>query len=62
MKENLINLIEQTFNREGSPYSIYWLIIRTTELLNDIVYGHIRKFVTLSIIFWKTFVLDLALK
>ena len=54
-KEKLTDLMEQTFNRNGSIY-LACNDIHTFSLLNslkDIICGHIRKFVTLSISFWQ---------
>ena len=48
-----MKLIEQTFNRECLLY--FWLVKRNALFiilynLKDIIYGHVRKFVKLSII------------
>ena len=62
IKEKLTELIEQTFNREGSLYlacndrSAFLL----QNNLNDINCGHVRKCVMRSIIFWTIYLLDLA--
>ena len=54
IKEKLTELIEQTFNREGSLYlacndkSAFLLL----NNLNDINCGNVRHLVMLSIIFW----------
>ena len=48
-------LIEQTFNRDGLLYFAciekpsYFILLNSLKYLNC---GHVRKFVTLSIIFW----------
>ena len=57
IKEKLNELIDQTFNREGS---IYWACKEKPALspqnnLKDLNFGHVRKFVTLSIIFWTVY-------
>ena len=54
IKEKLTELIEQTFNREGSLYlacndKMSFLLLNN---LNDINCGHVRKCVMRSIIFW----------
>ena len=57
-KEKLTELIEQTFNREGSLYlacnceNAFFLLLNN---LNDINCGHVKKCVMLSIIFWKIY-------
>ena len=54
IKEKLTELIEQTFNREGSLYlacndkNAFFLLLNN---LNDINWGHFRKCVVLSFIF-----------
>ena len=57
IKEKLTELIEQTFNREGSLYLACndknaFLLLNN---LNDINYGHVRKCVMRSIIFWTIY-------
>ena len=57
IKEKLTELIEQTFNREGSLYLACndknaFLLLNN---LNDINCGHVRKCVMLSIIFWTIY-------
>ena len=57
IKEKLTELIEQTINREGSLYLACidknaFLLLNN---LNDINYGHVRKCVMLSIIFWTMY-------
>ena len=58
IKEKLTELIEQTFNREGSLYlacndkNAFFLLLNN---LNDINYGHVRKCVMRSIIFWTIY-------
>ena len=57
IKEKLTELIEQTFNREGSLYldcndKMPFLLLNN---LNDINCGHVRKCVMLSIIFWTIY-------
>ena len=57
MKEKLTELIEQTFNREGSPYLACndknaFLLLNN---LNNINCGHVRKCVMPSIIFWTIY-------
>ena len=57
IKEKLTELIEQTFNREGSLY-LACNKKRAFSLLSnlkDLNGGHVRKFVTLSIIFWTVY-------
>ena len=54
IKEKLTELIEKTFNREGSLYLACndknaFLLVNN---LNDINCGHVRKCVMISIIFW----------
>ena len=62
IKEKLTELIEQTFNREGSLYlacndkNAFF----TSENLNDINCDHVWKCVMRSIIFWIIYLLDLA--
>ena len=57
IKEKLTELIEQTFNREGSLYlacndeNVFLLL----NNLNDINCGHVRKCVMRSIIFWTIY-------
>ena len=54
IKEELIELVEHTFNREGSFY-LFCNEKHTFSLLNnlkDIICDHVCKFLTLSIIFW----------
>ena len=57
--EKFTELIEQTFNREGSLYlacndknAFFFLLLND---LNDINCGHVRKCVMLSIIFWTLY-------
>ena len=62
IKEKLTELIEQTFNREGSLYLACndknaFLHLNN---LNDINCGHVRKCVMHSIIFWTIYLYDLA--
>ena len=62
IKEKLTELIEQTFNREGSLYLACndknaFLLLNN---LNDINCGHVRKCVMRSIIFWTIYLYDLA--
>ena len=57
IKEKLTELIEQTFNREGSLYLTCndknaFLLLNN---LNDINCGHVRKCVMRSIIFWTIY-------
>ena len=57
IKEKLTELIEQTFNREGSLYLACndrnaFLLLSN---LNDINCGHVRKCVMRSIIFWTIY-------
>ena len=58
IKEKLTELIEKTFNREGSLYlncndkNAFFLLLNNQ---NDIKCGHVRKCVMLSIIFWAIF-------
>ena len=57
IKEKLTEIIEQTFNREGSLYLACndknaFLLLNN---LNDIIFGHVRKCVMLSIIFWTIY-------
>ena len=57
INEKLTELIEQTFNREGSLYLACneknaFLLLNN---LNDISCGHVRKCVMLSIIFWTIY-------
>ena len=57
IKEKLTELIEQTFNREGSLYlacndKMPFLLLNN---LNDINCGHVRKCVMRSIIFWTIY-------
>ena len=58
IKEKLTELIEQTFNREGSLYlscndkNAFFLLLNN---LNDINCGHVRKCVMRSIIFWTIY-------
>ena len=57
VKEKLTDLIEQTFNREGSLYlacndKIAFLLLNN---LNDINCGHVRKCVMLYIILWTIY-------
>ena len=57
IKEKLTELIEQTFNREGSLYLACndknaFLLLNN---LNDINCGHVRKCVMRSIIFWTIY-------
>ena len=57
IKEKLTELIEQTFNREGSLYLACndknaFLLVNN---LNDINCGHVRKCVMRSIIFWTIY-------
>ena len=57
IKEKLTELIEQTFNREGSLYldcndKNAFLLLNNR---NDINCGHVRKCVMLSIIFWTIY-------
>ena len=57
IKEKLTELIEQTFNREGSLY-LAWNDKMPFLLLNnpnDINCGHVRKYVMHSIIFWTIY-------
>ena len=51
IKEKLSEFIKQTFYREGF---LYLALIRNV-LLKDIMCGHVRKFVMLSIIFWTVY-------
>ena len=57
IKEKLTELIEQTYNREGSLYlacddkNAFLLLNK----LNDINCGHVRKCVMCSIIFWTVY-------
>ena len=57
IKEKLTELIEQTFNREGSFYLVCndKNAFLTLNNLNDINCGHVRKLVMLSIIFWTMY-------
>ena len=62
IKVKLTELIEQTFNREGSLYlacndKMPFLLQNN---LNDINCGHVRECVMRSIIFWTIYLLDLA--
>ena len=57
IKEKLMELIKQTFKREGSLYLACneknaFLLLNN---LNDISCGHVRKCVMLSIIFWTIY-------
>ena len=57
IKDELTELIEQTFNREGSLYLACndrnaFLLLNN---INDINCGHVRKCVMLSIIFWTIY-------
>ena len=57
IKEKLTEIIEQTFNKEGSLYlacndKIAFLLLNN---LNDINCGHVRKCVMHSIIFWTIY-------
>ena len=57
IKEKLTDLIEQTFNREGS---LFWLVMIKMPFLllnnlNDINCDHVRKCVMRSIIFWTIY-------
>ena len=58
IKEKLTELIEQTFNREGSLYlacndkNAFFLLLNN---LNDINCGHVRECVVRSIIFWTIY-------
>ena len=58
IKEKITELIEQTFNREGSLYlacndkNAFFLLLNN---LNDINCGHVRKCVMRSIIFWTIY-------
>ena len=57
IKEKQTELIEQTFIREGLLYlacneKCTFLLLNN---LNDLNCGHVRKFVTLSIIFWTIY-------
>ena len=58
IKEKLTELIEQTFNREGSLYLAcndkyaFFLLLNSP---NDIDCGHVRKCVMRSIIFWTIY-------
>ena len=57
IKEKLTELIEQTFNREGSLYLACnnkkaFLLLNN---LNDINCGHVRKCMMRSIIFWTIY-------
>ena len=59
IKEKLAELIEQTFNREGSLYldcDEKRVFLRPNNL-KDLNYGHVRKFVTLYIIIACLFIL-----
>ena len=62
IKEKRTELIEQTFNREGSLYLAFnenhaFLILNN---IDNIRCGHVRKCVMLSITFWTTHLYDLA--
>ena len=62
IKENLTELIEQTYNREGS---FHWLGMRKVHFsllnnLKDLNCGHVRKFVTLSIFLRTIYLKELA--
>ena len=63
IKEKLTELIEQTFNREGSLYLAYndknafFLLLNN---LNDINCVHARKCVMRPIMFWTIYLQDLA--
>ena len=57
IQEQLTELIEQTFNREGLLYldcneKRAFLLLSN---LKDLNCGHVRKFVTPSIIFWTMY-------
>ena len=58
IKEKLTELIEQTFNRDGSLHlacndkNAFFLLLNN---LNDINCGHVRKCVMRSIIFWTIY-------
>ena len=57
IKEKLTELIEQTFNREDSLYlacNDKNALFRLNNL-NHINFGHVRKCVMLSIIFWSIY-------
>ena len=63
IKEKLINLIEWTFKREGSPY-IACNENTLSSLLksqNDINFGPVKTYVKPYYTFWIIFILDLAL-
>ena len=49
-----MDLIESTFQREGSLY----LVLKN---IKDKHYGLAKTFVKLSLLFWKIFILDLVL-
>ena len=62
IKEKLTELIEQTFNREGSLYLAFndkeaFLLLNN---LYDMNCGHVRKCVMHSIIVWTIYLQDLA--
>ena len=62
IKGKLMELIEHTFNREGSLYLSFndnhvFLLLNN---LIDMRCGHVRKCVMLSIVFWTIYLLDLA--
>ena len=62
IKEKLTELIEQTYNREGS---FHWLGMRNVHFsllnnLKDLNCGHVRKFVTLSIFLRTIYLKELA--
>ena len=61
IKEKLTELIEHTFNREGSLYLACYEIALILLLNNpkDIICGHVGKCVVLSIIFWTIYLKDL---
>ena len=64
IKEKLTELIEQTFNREGSLYlacndKMPFLLLNN---LSDINYGHVRKCVMCSIIFWTIYIIKIWLE
>ena len=61
IKEKLTELIEQT---EQRPAHFIWLVMKNLislpNNLKDIIYGHVKQFVTPSITFWTVYSLYLA--
>ena len=62
IKEKLTKLIEHILTERAH---FIWLVMKKAHLsylnkLKDLECGHVRKFLTISIIFWTIYLLDLA--